>query len=82
MSPESKIQNVADQLVLLQRGKINAIACPYCSGLSVEGETFCCPLMMSAVEANLDRKEVDARITIAEENADRAANQRPLVTIN
>ena len=82
MTPEAKIQNVADQLILLQRGKVNTISCPYCAEITSEGENFCCPLMMSAVEAILDRKEVDARISMAEEIADRAADQRPLVTIN
>ena len=82
MTAEEKITNVSDQLVLLQRGKINTLGCPYCSGLSVQGETFCCPLMMAAVEAILDRQELDKRIALAEEISDRAADQWPLVTIN
>ena len=82
MTAEEKITNVSDQLVLLQRGKINMLGCPYCSGLSVQGETFCCPLMMAAVEAILDRQETEAQIAFAAEVADRASEEKPLVTIN
>lgn len=82
LTPEAKIQSVADQLVLIQRGKINVMSCPYCAEMTEEGGTFCCGLMMAAIEAILHRQETEAQISFAAEVADRAAEEKPLVTIN
>ena len=82
MTGDEKIQNVADQLVLIQRGKINVISCPYCAEITEEGGNFCCPLMMAAMEAVLHRQDTEAQIAFAAEVADRADEEKPLVTIN
>ena len=82
MTSDEKIKNVEDQLVLLRRGNVNTVSCPYCAEITAEGENFCCPLMMATIEAILHRQDTEARISMAAEIADRAADQRPMVTIN
>ena len=82
LTPDQKLQSVAAQLVLIQRGEINVISCPYCAEITKEGDTICCALMAAAMEAILDRQETEARISFAAEVADRANDEKPLVTIN
>lgn len=82
MTPEEKLVNVESQVVLVQRGEINAIACPYCQGIVPAGTTFCCITLGKAVSAVLDRQESDDRLRIAEEAFYRAGQEKRLVSIN
>ena len=79
MTPEDKIANIEAQFVLMEHGEINTFSCPYCAGISAQGEAFCCPLMMKAVAAILDRHETEDRMRMAEEIAEQADKQ--LVTL-
>jgi hypothetical protein len=50
-----KVRIVAEQMQRERKpGERMVLLCPYCDGISSEGETFCCELLMKAFEAILD----------------------------
>ena len=84
LSPEAKIRNVEDQYVLLMRGNITALSCPYCGGINPAGaDAMCCGLMAAAVLAIIDRDETADRLKKAEAIIDRYSDMKntPLVRL-
>jgi hypothetical protein len=80
MTGEQKLKNVEDQVVLMQRGKINAVMCPYCSGIwkapDKQETPVCCSTLAKAVEAILDRQDSEARLELAGKIAGNVALER------
>ena len=74
MSGEEQIQSVESQVVLMTRGELNALSCPYCGILTPDGDTFCCLLMVNAVAAVLMRLKFEDEKRIAEAAEKAAAN--------
>jgi predicted transcriptional regulator len=65
MTAEEKIKNVEAQIVLMERGEINAVACPYCGGIALQGKAMCCSTLIKCVEAIMDKQESESRAETA-----------------
>ena len=74
MTGEEQIQSVESQVVLMTRGELNALSCPYCGTLIPNGEEFCCLLMVNAVAAVLVRIDFEKQKRCAEAAQKAAAN--------
>jgi ribosomal protein S26 len=74
MTGDDQIQSVEHQVVLLTRGELNALACPYCGAITPAGEAFCCLLMVNAVAAVLLRIDLEKQKKIAEAAEKAAVN--------
>ncbi len=74
MTGEEQIQSVESQVILLTRGELNALACPYCGAITPAGEEFCCLLMVNAVAAVLMRIDFEKQKRCAEAAEKAAAN--------
>ena len=75
MTAEERLKSVEDQIILCLRGQLNAISCPYCTGIFTQGQEYCCPMMNKAADAILDRLDEVDRMNKAAEIAERAASQ-------
>lgn len=62
MTGKEKIDNVEAQMVLMERGQVNAFTCPYCGQLTPHGQQFCCRTLMKAVMAVIERRDLKHRI--------------------
>ena len=72
MTGEEQIQSVESQVVLMTRGKVNALSCPYCGALTPAGKTLCCLLFVNAIAAVLQRIDFERNKEIAEEAMEKA----------
>lgn len=69
-----KLQFMAEQLAELVPGQRPYLDCPYCFGSSRRGETFCCELLLRAVEAILDANQQIQTVAFMEKVIDRHLN--------
>ena len=74
MTGEEQLQSVESQVVLMTRGELNALVCPYCGAITPNGEVFCCLLMVNAVAAVLMRIDFEKQKRCAEAAEKAAAN--------
>ena len=74
MTGEDQIRSVESQVILLTRGEVNALSCPYCGAITPTGETFCCGRMAQAVAAVMMRIDFEKQKRCAEAAEKAAAN--------
>lgn len=73
MTAEDKLANIEAQVTACSEGRTNVMNCPYCSGHTKNGDTFCCLVMATAVYAILLRQAQGELIDHAARIADRIA---------
>jgi hypothetical protein len=57
-SPEDKLLFISRQMDALQTEKdADALLCPYCNSITVNGQAFCCVTMAKAVKVLLDARD-------------------------
>ena len=74
MTGEEQIKSVESQVVLMTRGELNALCCPYCGCITPAEASFCCLLMVNAVAAVLMRLDFEKQKRCAEAAEKAAAN--------
>lgn len=73
MDPEQKIADVERQVRAIRAGDLNEITCPYC-GLFVKMDgVFCCPTLTAAIDAVLERLQVNEAIDFVHRVTDNAS---------
>jgi hypothetical protein len=58
LTPDQKIEKVAENIALCEVGGSMFIPCPYCNALNKEGEPLCCRLFAIAAMAVISRQEI------------------------
>lgn len=58
MTPEDKLLFISRQLDAYQvEPDANALQCPYCGKVTIQGDSFCCKTMCAALEVLLDARD-------------------------
>ena len=73
MTPEEKIAEVERQVREVRAGDLSEITCPYCGmGVKMDG-VFCCPTLTAAIDAVLERMQVNEAIEFIDRVTDNAS---------
>jgi hypothetical protein len=67
MTGEAKLNNIAAQIKACEEGRTNVITCPYCNIATFAGDAMCCKPIAVAISAILDRKELEERLSLADQ---------------
>lgn len=82
MTTEEKRKSVEDQVVLITRGNISKLHCPYCGETREASEPCCCPALQNVLEKVAEeqrRVEIGAaKISIIEERIREAESRTPV----
>lgn len=72
LTPEEKIENIAQQMRACELGALQELACPYCGEINKQGEPLCCNLFAAAALAIMQRQDTRAQIEMADRIAEKA----------
>lgn len=73
MTPEDKLAEVERQVRAIRAGEISEISCPYCGlGVKMDG-VFCCPTLTTAIDAVLERLQVNDALEFIDRVTDNAS---------
>jgi len=73
MTPDEKIAEVERQVREVRAGDLSEITCPYCGmGVRMDG-IFCCQTLVTAIEAVLERLQVNESIDFINRVTDNAS---------
>lgn len=72
LTPEQKIEYVANQIRACEIGAIQELDCPYCHASNRRGEPLCCNLFAAAALAILQREDLRERSELAERIGEKA----------
>lgn len=73
MNADDKLLSLEMQIDSFGKG-VNTISCPYCQSSTPEGSVFCCNTLMNALQAILDRRQLENNIIDAENIKSRLVN--------
>jgi hypothetical protein len=73
VNADDKLLSLEMQIDSFGKG-VNTISCPYCGMSTPEGSVFCCTTLMKAVQAILDRRQLEVNILDAENIKSRLVN--------
>jgi len=73
MTPDEKVAEVERQVREVRAGDLSEITCPYCGmGVRMDG-IFCCQTLVTAIEAVLERLQVNESIDFINRVTDNAS---------
>lgn len=78
-TPEEKIRSVESQVILIERGNLAQIACPYCGVTTLQGNALCCPTLSRAINAVIDRKDFEQSKETGDQIAENIQKTKPVV---
>lgn len=73
MTPEERLSEVERQVRAVRTGDLTEITCPYCGlGVKMDG-VFCCQTLVTAIDAVLERLQVNEAIEFIDRVTDNAS---------
>jgi hypothetical protein len=72
LTPDEKIENIAQQMRACEIGALQELACPYCGSINTQGQPLCCNLFAAAALAIMQREDARAQLEMADRIAEKA----------
>ena len=72
LTPDQKIDNIAQQMRACELGALQELACPYCGEINKQGQPLCCNLFAAAALAIMQRQDTREQIEMADRIAEKA----------
>lgn len=73
LTSEQKLERVREQIRACELGAASSLLCPYCGAVNQQGRPLCCRLFAAAALAVFEVRDLNARVDLAGEIAERAA---------
>jgi hypothetical protein len=75
LTPDQKIENIAQQIRACGLGALQELGCPYCGASNKQGQPLCCNLFAAAALAILQREDLREKSELAERIGEKALVQ-------